>query len=383
MELRDYNDMYDKMRMSDKMDERIKNVVLKQQGGKVYNMKKFNVKKTAVAAVLCGVVLAGGASAYAASGNFSLLSIFAGDSNEVKNNAANLINTDVEQKKAENKKQADLVTFDIAEAVCDKNNVVIQVEAKAKDNDKFLLIMPECEPDIDPVSDLNIKGVKVNEKMTVAEYAKSLGKKCLRVSANVDCGANSESIDNYMKSDGTIVYTIHFENVEKQKKLDYVCETAVEPAYKENYSDDEIIYNKIKFTLTDKSNVKTVKYLPVSNGKIAGTNMVVDEVTFEKSSLSMICNVKYHYNGNDKNWEDNPNDEGVVFYMLDKNGEMVEVSHSGYGGKTVIKGKNAVQSESFSLTELTDTITFEAKNLYEEDENGKKSYGKFDVKLVK
>ena len=378
MELRDYRDMYDKMSMSNEMDERIRNAVLNQQGGKGYNMKKHSYKKTAVAAVLCGLALAGGVSAYAATRNISLLSIFEKESSEVKNNAARLIDTEVAQKKV-NKEQEDLATFEITEAVCDKNNVVVQIEIKAADNEKFLLVpaIPFCDPDLEYASSLNIRGAKINENMTIAEYAKSIGKKCLKVSAEVDCGDSRQAIDNYMKEDGTMVFTITFENVEKQKKLDYVCETAVGPINKGGK-----VRDKIKFTLTDKSNVKVLKYLPVSNGKIAGTNIVVDEVTYEKSDLSMMCNVKYHYTGKDKKWSYNE-DGGVTFDMLDKNGEWVPFSQNSYGGKTEFDGNTAVQRDSLSLIDLPETITFAVHNVLVEDENGNKSYGTFDVKLAK
>jgi hypothetical protein len=42
MELKDYSDMYDGMRMSDEMDERIKSAVFKQQERTDHTMKKFN-----------------------------------------------------------------------------------------------------------------------------------------------------------------------------------------------------------------------------------------------------------------------------------------------------------------------------------------------------
>ncbi|MCM1181682.1 MAG: DUF4179 domain-containing protein [Clostridium sp.] len=378
MELKDYRDMYDKMNMSAEMDERIRNAVLEQQGGKVYNMKKHNFKKTAVAAALCGLVLAGGVSAYAATGNLSLLSMFGKESKEVKNNAARLIETEVVQEKGN--RLSDYAEFEITEAVCDKNQVVVQLEVKAADSDKYLLIPQDCEPKLDPVSNLDIRGAKANGRLKIAKYAESIGKKCLKVSASVDCKADSESIDNYMKADGTMVYTIQFQNVEKRKKLDYACDVFVYPD-ENNY--DNILRDKIKFTLTDKTDMQVIKYLPVSDGKIAGMDLVVDEVTFEKSDLSMVCNVKYHYTGNDKNWENTAKEGGIEFYMLDENGNMVELGSAGYGGETVVDGKTAVQSESFSLKELPDTITFEAKSLYEDDENGKKSYGKFDVKLAK
>ena len=97
---------------------------------------------------------------------------------------------------------------------------------------------------------------------------------------------------------------------------------------------DNVPRDSLKFTLTDKTDVKTVKYIPATDGKIAGTNLIVDEVTFEKSDLSMVCNVKYHYAGNKKNWEYTTIDGGIVFDLLDENGNMVDLSDSGYGGET-------------------------------------------------
>lgn len=376
MELRDYRHMYDRMDMPSDMDGRIKDTVFNQQEGKVFSMKRNNFKKKAVAAALCGIVLAGGVSAYAATGNGSLLSLFKNESSEVKEHAAQLIDTEVVQQKGN--KLLDYALFEVTEAVCDKNQVIVQVEVKAADADKYLLIPQDCVPELDPVSNLGIRNTKVNGQLKVAEYAKSLGKKCLRVSASVDCQADSQSIDNYMKADGTMVYTIQFENKEKGKKLNYVCDTAVLAP-----GSDNVLRDSLKFTLTDKTDVKTIKYIPATDGKIAGTNLIVDEVTFEKSDLSMICNVKYHYTGNKKNWEYTTKDGAIVFDLLDENGNMVDLSDSGYGGETRVDGNTAIQSDSFSLKDLPDTVTFNAKSLDEYDENGKKSYGRFDVKLVK
>lgn len=372
MELRDYRHMYDRMDMPSDMDGRIRDTVFNQQEGKVFSMKKNNFKKKAVAAALCGIILAGGVSAYAATGHGSLLSLFKNESSEVKERAAQLLDTEVVQKKGH--KLLDYAAFEVTEAVCDKNQVIVQVEVKAADTDKYLLIPQDCEPELDPVSNLDIRNTKVNGQLKVAEYAKSLGKKCLRVSASVDCQAESQGINSYMKADGTIVYTIHFENKEKGKKLNYVCDTAVSVP-----GSDNVLRDSLKFTLTDKTDVKTIKYIPVTDGKISGTNLIVDEVTFEKSDLSMVCNVKYHYTGNKKNWEYTTKDGDIVFDLLDENGNMVDFGEGG----TSVDGNTAIQSSSFSLKDLPDTITFNAKSLGEYDENGKKSFGKFDVKLVK
>ena len=75
-------------------------------------MKRNNFKKK-VAAALCGIVLAGGVSAYAATGNGSLLSLFKNESSEVKEHAAQLIDTEVVQQKGN--KLLDYALFEVTE----------------------------------------------------------------------------------------------------------------------------------------------------------------------------------------------------------------------------------------------------------------------------
>lgn len=123
MELRDYKHMYGRMGMPTDMDGRIRDTVLNQQEGKDFSMKRNNFKKKAVAAALCGIVLAGGVSAYAATGNGSLLSLFKNESSEVKDHAAHLIDTEVVQEKGN--KLLDYAAFEVTEAVCDKNQVIV------------------------------------------------------------------------------------------------------------------------------------------------------------------------------------------------------------------------------------------------------------------
>lgn len=368
MELNDYKKMYRKMNLSEEMDKRLKNRIKEEQ----MNMRRFKFKKMAAAAAFAFLAVAGGVSVYAATGNSSLLSFFAGDSNEVKNRAAELLETNVAQESGDSKKQSDFASFHIRQAVCDKNRVLIQVAVKAADAGKYLLIPQDCIPEQDPVGDLSMKGADMDENMTVKEYAESMGKKCLRVSASVDNRSGSQSIYNTMEEDGTLVYTISFQNMEKSETLDYTCFTCVYPP--EGEGSEEGLKAELPFTLTDKSDVETIMYRPISGKNAAGTNLVVDEVVFEKSDLEMACYVKYHYVGSNKEWMKTV-DADILFYMLDKNGEIIDFK-SGEG--TQIDGTKAVQLANYPLQELPDTISFMAKDVFE-----KKVYGTVDVKLVK
>ncbi len=366
MELKDYKDMYQKMDMSEEMNERLKNKIKGNQN----NMINFKIKKMAAAAAVACLALVGGASVYAATGHLSLLSLFANDSSDIQNQAARLLDKDVVQERGDNIKQSDLASFHIREAICDNNRVIVQVAVKAKDAGKYLLVPQDCIPEEDSVLNLGMKDVDVDGHMLVKDYADSIGKKCLRVSASVACKAASQSINNSMEKDGTLVYTISFQNEEKTKTLNYTCDTCVHPTDENGNEDD--LKDKITFTLTDKSDVKTVKYLPVSRKKIAGTNLVVDEVVFEKSNLNMACYVKYHYTGEKKDWI-NTTDADIGFFMLDQNGNIID-SKSGEGVDT--KGHSATQLDNYTPQDLPDTISFMAKDVFE-----KNIYGTVDVRL--
>lgn len=335
-------------------------------------MRKYNMKKLAAAAAFICLAAAGGASVYAATNHSSLLSLFTSESGDVQDQAARLLDKDVVQTEGENKKQSDLATFEIREALCDANRVIVQIAVKAAEPEKYLLIPQDCIPETDSVQNLGFKNTDLDETMKIQQYAKSMGKKCLRVSAGVDCKADSQSIDNSMEEDGTLIYTISFQNREKIKNLNYTCRTCVSPAESTDQEDD--LKDTIQFSLTDKSEQKTVTYLPKSAKKIDGTNLIVDKVVFSQSNLETYCSVKYHYAGQKKDWM-NTTDADICFFMLDDKGEIIETK----GGEgTQLDGTSALQTTHYALQDLPDTITFVAKDVFEKD-----IYGTVDVSRTK
>lgn len=350
--------LYDSLKPENEPDPELNRRILDRRLKR--DMSKLNLKKTAAAAAIGCILIMGGVSAYAAANNTSILNLFAGESKEVKNNAQKLLDTEVKQNPESDKKQKELVHFRIREAVCDKNQVIVQVEAKAENPDKYLLITEDCVPEEHPVSDLCMDGLNGDQK--IADYAKSINKECLKVSASIRSEVSlHETTDEHMEPDGTLLLTIRFDNKEKDKTLNYVCHTDAFPA---NGRVDDGQEDDISFTLTDKSSSEVVRYVPVSKEKISGTDFVVDEVTFEKSDLGMMCNVSYHYAGKSKNWWKNADIPDIRFFMLDSNGNIIESSQSGPGGYTTApdKANKMTQCWHYSLSELPDTIRFLAND---------------------
>ncbi len=328
------------------------------------DMKKFwNYKKVAVAAVLsCLVVSQGVGAAYAAINHTSILSLFSGETKEIKDQAKHLRETDVEQTPGSNVEQSAYADFSVREALCDKNQVYVEAVAKPA-SDKYLLVPSECwsERNTFYASELKIAGEDTG-KETIAQYAKRMNKTCVEVGVWISADdVASQSMDYQTEADGTLVYHISFENNEKTQKLDYSCDTVVYTPDQE----DRKLEDSIAFTLKDQSGkAETLSYLPEKTQTIKGTRLVLDGIDFEKSALNMNCTVKYHTTDpKAQTWEKwiKTDDSDVKFYLLDEDGNEVE-SEGGYGDDSMGKGGALTEHDQYRTAELPDTLTFLVRN---------------------
>lgn len=326
-------------------------------------MRKFwNYKRIAVAAVLsCLVVTQGVGAAYAAINHTSILSLFSGETKEIKDQAKNLREINVKQEAGSNVKQSAYADFSVREALCDKNQVYVEAVAKPA-SDKYLLVPSECWSERDKfwATELKIAGEDTG-KETIAQYAKRKNKTCVEVSAWVGADVATQSIDYQTEADGTLVYTITFENNAKTQKLDYTCDTIV---YVPGQEDQEL-KSSIAFTLNDQSGKsEIVRYEPEKIQTIKGTKLVLDGVEFEKSALNMNCTIKYHTTDpNAQNWNKwiKTDDSDVNFYLLDEKGNEMD-SEGGYGDDSMGKGGALTEHDQYRTAELSDTLTFLVRN---------------------
>lgn len=328
------------------------------------DMKKFwNYKKVAVAAVLsCLVVSQGVGAAYAAINHTSILSLFSGETKEIKDQAKHLRETNVQQTTGSNVEQSAYADFSVREALCDKNQVYVEAVAKPA-SDKYLLVPSECwsERDTFYASELKIAGEDTG-KETIEQYAKRMNKTCVEVGMWISAdNVASQSMDYQTEADGTLVYHISFENNAKTQKLDYSCDTVVYTPDQE----DQKLEDSIAFTLKDQSGkAETLSYLPEKTQTIKGTRLVLDGIDFEKSALNMNCTVKYHTTDpKAQTWEKwiKTDDSDVKFYLLDEDGNEVE-SEGGYGEDSMGKGGALTEHDQYRTAELPDTLTFLIRN---------------------
>ena len=340
-----------------------------KESGNMSNFTRF--RKTAVAAAAICVISIGGVSAYAATQHYSLLSLFQDENDEVKNTASELLEKDIEQGVIENKEQTQYAKFSVREAICDKNKVNIQLVASPAEKSNYLLVPSEYWNEIDTlaIDNLQIEG-NTDKNISIAEYAKKNGYKCLKIDMWVDSNAVLQSIGYATEADRTIVCTISFENREKTNDLKYSCITMVYPS--DDGSDDSIIRDSFDFVISDKTeDVETITY-SVDSVEVPGTNLVIDSVEFEKSALEMICNIKYHSKSIDvsKNFDKwlSTEESDVCFYLLDENGNIID-SLDGYGSDLCGDGK-ILERDRYSIMDLPETISFLVQNCMTKEKLG-------------
>lgn len=331
------------------------------------DMRKFwNYKRIAVAAVLsCLVVTQGVGAAYAAINHTSILSLFSGETKEVRQQAEKLRETKVQQTKVQqvrnNARQSAYADFFVREALCDKNQVYVEAAVKPA-SDKYLLVPSECwsERNTYYASELSIAGEDTG-KETIAQYAKRMNKTCVEVALSIGTDAASQSIDYQTEADGTLVYHVSFENNAKTQKLSYTCDTVV---YVPGQEEQEL-KDFIAFSLKDQTGkAETLCYAPEKAQIIKGTKLVLDGIDFEKSALNMNCTVKYHTTDpKAQTWEKwiKTDDSDVNFYLLDEKGNEMD-SEGGYGDDSMGKGGVLTEHDQYRTAELSDTLTFLVRN---------------------
>lgn len=347
----------------------LRKMMTKERGG----MKKtWNYKKVAVAAAMACVVLTGGVGVtYAAVNHISLLSLFRTEDSSVKEKAKDLLETDVKQDTASNKEQSKYAVFSVKEAICDKNTIHVQTAAKPASKD-YLLVPSELWGDLDkePIANLNIAGVS-DTSMSIQKYAEKMHKKCIMVDMGIKAKASSQSLDYAMDEDGTLVYTFTFENVEQTDQLTYACDTIVDAS--EAGAKTSEIKDSFQFTLKDASGeTETLCYTADSKKAIPGTDLVLDDVEITNSALETKCVVNYHtIDLEAKEWDKwiNTKDSDLSFYLLDEDGNVIDVKESS-GMEASEKNGGRIQQDIYPLQELPEKLTFLVKDCMTKEEIG-------------
>ncbi|MDE5779630.1 MAG: hypothetical protein K2I10_14225 [Lachnospiraceae bacterium] len=355
--------------------------------GEEFDMEKTEITKrkwgkSRVAAAACIAVLALGTTTAAAGNYFGLLDYFNWRDREIPKEAQKLINDNVEQKGNEGNETAEnqYAEFNIRQTLCDSGQMMIEIEVKALEPDKYFLMTQDWMPE-DMISNLGM--VSEEGDMSIEEYMEKTGKQALEVNAYVDLGEKmtSASFDTKMEPDGTLIIVENTENVIREKEMTLTCYTMVLPPDLQDKANDEgqnltsdekdkiaagemkepvvtdnYIRDSFTFKVTDNSISEKFVYKPEQPGKIEGTAIILDEVVMTKTELGLYVDTAYHYDEN-ATPEEIAASEEIVFDVVKENGDWLERGPGSAGGGTVcLEDGSYLQTRDYGVTELLEEM---------------------------
>lgn len=308
--------------------------------------KKTAYRTVKAASIAAAAFLVVGTTAFASTKIFGLDDYFASWNTKIPEEAKSLAQNNVSQ---EDKKE-ELVDFKVREYLCDSNQMYFVIEAKAMENDKYLLIGEGLCPE-DSVENLKIEGVTEG---TIEDYAKKQGKEILVINPSVDTGAGAASIDFHLEKDGTGVIIYTTENVQKEKKLTLTCNTIVYPYGIED--DSEILRDSFTFEVENKSNENTYAYKVTDATGADAAGIQIEDIQILETELSQ--RVEITYKNNKKN-------EGIVLQVLGEDGEELSFGAAEGGYSEVLEDGTEKQVRNYEKTELPKTLKIRVKDIYE------------------
>lgn len=379
--------IYDLLNASEQYDGSIERVeltdiekrkILKHITGK--STKKWSSKKMMVAAAFAAFLVVGTTSAYAAVKHFGLVDYYAGNRvNLPQAEVEKLVDTDVQQKpvSAETTEDA-LVNFHIREALCDNNQLVVEVEAVPADPEHYILAPTDCDLDL-PVTELLMKGVTEG---TVGEYIESQDKEVLNVGAVIEDDSIAEnSLDFVREKDGTLVIIINCGNTIKENNMNLTCNTYYRNV-RDSSPDGGVVRGEFAFQVTDESNTSQLVYVPddaVASEDTYGS--MLDELVVNQTELTLGITTKWHLTkalSEKKRLED----YSMTFHIYTEDGTKLQFIQDGGQGETGSQLADGTwkleHTYVYETIDLPDTLIVEAYD-YDKAE----VVGKYTVHLKK
>ena len=319
-----------------------------QNGGKTRSTGRRTCRRNWKRSLILSfaAVMAFGATVFAAEKYMGISSFFSNGGSQLSEEAQALIeNEPVQQEDGDS-----IITYTVKEALCDKNSVQIVVEATAKERGKYFLVGEDFSYD-DPVSNLGISSDK-----TIEEYASEKGLTVVRVNAHFEfgeeLGISSASGDFRSQEDDVLMIYSSAAKTNQSSNLTVSCVgIAVLPDAK---SEKDVMRTNITFQLEDKSQEKTVTYVPKNSedGVITADGKVkIQSVDVEESEVGEYVTIHYMVLEDDSN---------ISLDVINADGNLWKMTSVGGSNEIDDTGKEGVWKIMYEKTNLPDEIGIRA-----------------------
>ena len=304
-----------------------------EKTGKVINgtdrMGKISTRKNWKRSLLLtfAAVMAFGATVFAAEKYIGISGFFQEAGNKMPEEAEGLIEKDPVQ-----------------QALCDKNSVQVVVEVTAKERGKYLLAGQDAMNE-DPVRNLGIESDK-----TIGEYAAEKGliivKTGVSFDFNSDLGIETAVVDYRNLEDDVVDFYSSAVKTKESKDLTVSCiGTATLPDAK---CVDDVMRTNITFQLEDKSQGKSMTYVPVDGEGITAAGKVkILSADIEETEVGDYVTIHCIFL---------EECDSISLDVMDLNGNLWQLSDLGGGSEVAEVGKEATFQRSYQKTDLADEI---------------------------
>lgn len=234
----------------------IENTKVFSNGNSVIKKKSRKKKWKRSLILTFAAVMAFGATVFAAEKYMGISSFFQEVGNKIPEEAEALI----EKEPVQQEDGDSILTYTVKEALCDKNSVQVVVEVTAKERGKYLLVGQDAM-DEDSVKNLGIESDK-----TISEYAAEKGLTIVKVGVGFDfasdLGIDTAVVDYRSQEDDVLDFYSSAVKTNQSENLTVSCVgSAMLPGAK---SVDDVMRTNITFQLEDKSQGRSVTYVPVA-----------------------------------------------------------------------------------------------------------------------
>lgn len=293
-------------------------------------------------------VLAFGATVFAAEKYMGISSFFGTIGAKMPEEAQALI----EKEPVQQEDGDSIITYTVKEALCDKNSVQIVVEATAKERGKYLLVGQ------DTIEEDKVNNLGINSDLTVGEYAKEKGLTVVRVGASFDFGSDLgivTAVGSYSMQEDDVL-DIYSSAVKQNQSSDLTVSCVGTAALPDAEQMEDIMRTNITFKLEDKSQGRTVTYMPVTS-ETNNSSLTADgkvkllSVDVEETELAEYVTI--HYIMLEKS-------EDITLDVTDSEGNVWQISNLGGYAPIPEVGQEAVQQITYEKTELPDEIGIRA-----------------------
>ena len=372
------NNIYDMLNDAEQYEGRIERVELTDvEKRKILNQitgqkhKKHGTRTATVAAAFAAVLIVG-TSAYAAVKHFGIVDYYANNSsvNLPQEEVEKLVDTQVQQELVGSDNEEDsLVDFHIREALCDNNQLVVEVEAVPTDPEHYILAPTDCDLNC-PATDLLIDGVTEG---TAGEYAAAQGKEILRVGAMIaDESITGNSMDFVREEDGTLMIVVTCANVIQEDIMNLTCLTNYINA--KDHSVENVVHGEFTFKLTDESNTRQLVYVPdddTAAEDIGGS--VLDELVVDQTELTIGIQTKWHLT-KALSEQEKIEDYAIDFHIYTEDGTRLEFIMGSGQGETCQQLADGTweleRTDVYETMDLPDTLIVKAYDYSKAEEVG-------------